>query len=555
MTRVDRLALVLVAAVTFAVFVPALSCGLLDWDDAVAIFANPHIRSFDWRWMFGELGYNPRYMPLTWLDWTVTYRLFGLRPLAYHLGNVVLHAANAALVYALVAELTATLRARVAPWRAAAATALATLAWSIHPLRVEPVTWATDRSYSQALLCALVAVLLHLSWVRTRRPWRYALAVAAFAAAVLSYPIVLGVAAVLFLLDVAPLGRPFDRARIVEKLPYLALAGGALALTALARAAGGALWQRPEGLGAFGVGARIMQAAYVWAYYAWRPLVPVGLAPVYTVLVDFRPLSLPFVASALFVVTLTAAAWALRRRAPWLLAAWGAHLVLLVPALGLTERPHYPNDRYDHVAAIVLSVLVAAALLRARAATAALAAALAVVVGLGVLSVRQQAVWRDDSSLYVHTLETLGDDPYRIDLYERLGDRSPGAATSCAPRARGTARSPYAPTRRAPATSAPAPAIGSATSPAPSPTPTCCSPRTTSRRCASCAASRSCSSAASTKRSPSSRAPRRRDRAPRARSPSPCSCAPRPAPRGSPRPRLRLRLRPRPRLRARHFAP
>ena len=178
-------------------FVPALSGQLLDWDDAVAIFDNPHIRSFDWRWMFGELGYNPRYMPLTWLGWTVTYRLFGLRPLAYHLGNVALHAANAALVYVLIARLTDGLRARVAPWRATVATALAALAWSIHPLRVEPVSWATDRSYSQALLFALAAVLLHLSWVRTRQRWRYGLAIAAFAAAVLSYPIVLGVAVVL----------------------------------------------------------------------------------------------------------------------------------------------------------------------------------------------------------------------------------------------------------------------------------------------------------------------------------------------------------------------
>ena len=218
----------------------------------------------------------------------------------------------------------------------------------------------------------------------------------------------------------APLGRPFDRARVVEKLPYLALAAGALVMTALARASGGALWHRPEGLATFGAGARVMQALYVWAYYAWRPFVPVGLAPVYTTLVDFRPLSAPFVASALFVVTLTAAAWALRRRAPWIAAAWGAHLVLLVPALGLTERPHYTNDRYDHVAAIVLAILVAAALLRARAA--ALAAALAIVVGLGVLGVRQQAAWHDDVSLYVHTIDTLGDDPYRVDFYERLGD-------------------------------------------------------------------------------------------------------------------------------------
>jgi protein O-mannosyl-transferase len=416
----ERVGAAAVAVVTFVVFLPALGAGLLDWDDGIAIFENPHIRSFDWGWMFGDLAYNPRYMPLTWLDWTITYRLFGLRPWAYHLGNVAFHTANAVLLFVLITRLLRSMATRVSPWRAAAATALGTLAWSIHPLRVEPVTWATDRSYSQALFFLLVALLLHLSWVQTRRRSRYVLAVVAFAAAVLSYPIVLGAAGVLFLLDVAPLGRPLDRRTVVEKLPYVALAGGALAMTAAARLTNSDVWLPAVNLGSFGVVPRAMQAAYVWTYYAWRPLVPVGLAPVYTQLFDFRPLSAPFVASALFVVVLSVAAWTLRRRAPWLLAAWGAHLVLLVPSLGLTERPHYPNDRYDHVAGIVLAVLLAAVLLRAR--RAASLAALALVAGLGVLSVRQEAVWHDNVSLYVHTLETLGDDPYRVDIYGRMGE-------------------------------------------------------------------------------------------------------------------------------------
>ena len=48
--------------------------------------------------------------------------------------------------------------------------------------------------------------------------------------------------------------------------------------------------------------------------------------------------------------------------------------------------------------------------------------ALGAVVGLGVLSVRQERIWHDDVSLYVHTIESLGDDPYRVDFFERLGD-------------------------------------------------------------------------------------------------------------------------------------
>src|SRR5262249_15113731 len=184
-------------------------------------------------------------------------------------------------------------------------------------------------------------------------------------------------------------------------------------------------WAQPVALTDFGALHRLMQAFYIWAYYVWRPFLPFNLSPVYTTLVSFDPLSPPFLASAGLVCVVTLSLIWKRRQWPALLAAWMAYLVVLVPVLGLTEHPHYASDRYGLVVGILWSVLAAGALakgvhrpLRFRAAT--LAAGLATALCAG-LTVQQIGIWKDSFTLFTHILCQLGDDPYRADIYWRLG--------------------------------------------------------------------------------------------------------------------------------------
>jgi hypothetical protein len=392
--------------------------------------------------MFTDVRYNPRYMPLTWLDWALTYRLVGLRPFAYHLGSVLLHAANTLLLFGFIRRLQRLDPTRAAETaRASLAAALGVLFWAVHPLRAEPVGWATDRSYPQALCFLLIALHLYLSAVvpargAARPRLAYWGAVAAFACAVLSYPIVLGGAAILMVLDVYPLRRftggyvsAAAREIYLEKLPFVLLSGGALLMTLWSRVAVGYIWSPPVGLDQFGAAARVMQAFYVYAYYLWRPFVPVGLSPVYTTLVSFRPSDAPFVASLLLVVAMSALAVAFRRRCPLLLAVWICHLVLLAPSLGLTEHPHFASDRYAYVQGTLWAVLVAAGLqalwsapVRRTIALWAYGAAGLCAALLGVLAFRQVGIWHDSVRLFTHMIDTLGDDPYRQDIHMRLGD-------------------------------------------------------------------------------------------------------------------------------------
>jgi tetratricopeptide (TPR) repeat protein len=178
-------------------------------------------------------------------------------------------------------------------------------------------------------------------------------------------------------------------------------------------------------LSQFGLFDRTMQAMYIWAYYIWRPWYPVNLAPVYTTLVSFDPLSLPFVASAIVVIGMIILLILLRRRWPLGLTLAVCYLALLVPVLGVLEHPHYPCDRYSLIVSICLSVLLAVFLANAKTkglvSYIAIFLSIAVITSLGTLSWRQTRVWNNTASLFEHMIRTFGDDPYNYEIHRRLG--------------------------------------------------------------------------------------------------------------------------------------
>lgn len=313
-----------------------------------------------------------------------------------------------------------------------ACAALGALLWAVHPLRVEPVAWVTGLPYGLALLFALVAALLYLRAnapeggpaARKRDYW---LSVAAFALAVLSYPIVLGFIAALLALDFYPLrrlgGAPVSNRRegeaaanvgwtpaLRDKLPFLALSLLLVAGTVYGRFFVTGDWSKPTSLGEFTLAARAMQAFYLWAYYVWKSLLPLDLGPFYTTLLGNHPFDPAFTASAIAVVGVTGLLLARWRRWPAALALWLAHLGLLVPMLGLTERPHYPHDRYAIVNGVLVAVAAAALLWhwrngpwrRPALVMAGILAALCVVA-----SQRQARVWENDFVFFEELLRRL----------------------------------------------------------------------------------------------------------------------------------------------------
>src|SRR5262249_8474782 len=145
--------------------------------------------------------------------------------------------------------------------------AVGALFFGIHPLRVEPVAWATDL---QDLLCGIffqLAVLAYLRMVAAHRPaaasgW-YLLSLSSFALSLLSKAARVMLPAVLLAPGIYPLrrlmaagGRRYA-ALILEKIPYVQLAAGAVVVAVVAKE------QRAMvPLARHGVVQRVMQAVY-----------------------------------------------------------------------------------------------------------------------------------------------------------------------------------------------------------------------------------------------------------------------------------------------------
>ena len=457
-------------AVVFAVFFRTLESGFLRWDDDINVFENPRVQGLtaeNLRWMSTDFEQAIRYKPLSWLAWALVHEVFGLNPFGFHLANVLLHCVNTVLVFLLIRRLLA-LSSSLAPTggegRGEGATgshsalrvprsafdqslltsaatgeicaALGALLWAVHPLRVEPVAWVTGLPYGLALLFALVATLLYLrahapdADTSTRRR-DYWLSVGAFALAVLSYPIVLGFVAALVALDFYPLrrfGAPKAglRAVLLDKLPFLALSLLLVAGTVYGRFHVTGTWDKPVTLDNFPPFARAMQAFYLWAYYAWKPLLPLDLCPVYPVLMEGRFAEPAFLLSALGVLAASGVLLAKRNVWPAAFALWLAHLGLLVPMLGLTERPHYPHDRYAIIAGILWAVALAALLwrfVRARPRPApVLAGGAALVIFLAAMSWRQSAIWHSDLPFFTDMAAKLRSPHYRSQALMKLGN-------------------------------------------------------------------------------------------------------------------------------------
>jgi hypothetical protein len=207
----------------------------------------------------------------------------------------------------------------------------------------------------------------------------------------------------LLILDVYPLRRWTTawRARLLEKVPFvvLSLVAGAVAMVAVR--AGGSV----SGLAELGVAQRLAISAYSLVFYLWKTLLPVGLSPLYELPVGLDPFGPVYLLSAAVAIAITSAAFALRRRWPWLLAAWTAYVVMLLPVVGVAHNgPQIAADRYTYLPCLPWALLAGATVVLLWRWAWGVAASAVVLLGLAVLSVFQIGVWRDAESLWTRAL-------------------------------------------------------------------------------------------------------------------------------------------------------
>jgi protein O-mannosyl-transferase len=438
------LACALVALATLAAFLPALGNGFLDWDDRHNLVDNPHYRGFEWdhlRWMFttNHLGH---YIPLTWMTFALDYVLWGMNPAGYHLTNLLLHAANAAVVYGIALQIIALARpAKQDEAGSLVAGAIFTaLFFALHPLRVESVAWVTERRDLLSGLFYLLAILAYLHYASGATAAHRSLlwaSLASFTLALLSKSMAVSLPAVLLILDVYPLRRlPWPsrawlarpaRGVLLEKVPFvlLALAASATALLALSGTA------NMTPLVAVGALDRVAISLFSLAFYLWKTVAPLDLSPLYELPGQIDPWSWPFVLSAAVVLAITALALCLRRSRPVLLGVWLAYVVILLPVVGIVHNGlQIAADRYTYLACVAWALALGGVLARYWRVRASLAAVLATVVtvALGLLTWSQVQAWRSSETLWTHALKTHPSSVAHLNLGWALAENGETAA-------------------------------------------------------------------------------------------------------------------------------
>jgi len=104
-----RLIALLLALGTLLVFLPVGQFGFINFDDPDYIAENSFVKNgltgTDLHWAFTTF-HACNWHPLTWISLMADCTLFGLNAGASHFVNVLLHAANAALLFLLLWRLT-----------------------------------------------------------------------------------------------------------------------------------------------------------------------------------------------------------------------------------------------------------------------------------------------------------------------------------------------------------------------------------------------------------------------------------------------------------------
>jgi protein O-mannosyl-transferase len=411
-----RVAPLAIAAITFAVFSPALQYGFILWDDDRNFLNNLAYRGLGWaqvRWAFTSAVMG-HWIPVTWLSFGLDHALWGMDPFGYHLTNILLHAANAALFYLLALRLLRLASTGASAGALRLGAVVAALFFAVHPLRVESVAWVTER---RDVLSALFYLLTVLAYLRacaadgaSRRRWLLA-SLGAYALGLLSKSLIMSLPFVLLVLDVYPLRRARGSWRrvLLEKLPYLVLAMAAAVISVLVVIAKVGLTSPA----AYPPAARAAMAFYSLVFYLRETLVPVLLSPMYELPARVELTSPRFLASALFAVGLTVGLVLLRRSWPGALAVWLVYGLTLAPVSGIVHNgPQLVADRYSYLSCLGIALLVGTGVIAAVSSAAvtgpvragAVLAAFAWIVGLAALTIQQLPVWRDADEVWKRSL-------------------------------------------------------------------------------------------------------------------------------------------------------
>jgi len=210
----------LLSVVVIIIYAQTTYFDFVQIDDGVLIYENNLVTnpSAPYKNAFYRNLYEVHYKPFVFASWKMEYNLFGSDPGHFHLINWLLHLANTLLLFFVGIKLFEKLYENKKLLNFSAF--LLALFFTINPLRIESVAWATERKDVLFSFFFLGSWLMYITYTKNKNYWLLFLGALLYLFSGLSKSMGITLIAVLFLTDFWYL-RKFTFKLLAEKIPYV----------------------------------------------------------------------------------------------------------------------------------------------------------------------------------------------------------------------------------------------------------------------------------------------------------------------------------------------
>ncbi len=409
---------ILLCAVIFMLYFQVKDFEFITFDDPLYVVENKHVQSgltiesIMWAFHLIQAGDKSYWHPLTWFSHMLDYQFFGLNAGMHHVSSVVYHALCSILLFISLWLFTRS------TWKSL----FVGLLFAVHPVNVDSVAWVAERKNLLSSCFWMLTVISYYYYVRKQNLARYLGVVAAFVLGLLAKPMLVTLPFVLLLLDFWPLNRMkaygedrdflkavFSRntlALALEKLPLFVISIVTIMINAQA-IRNIELLRTSKG---FPMGLRLENAIVSYLLYIKKLIWPMDLTFYYPF-----PQSIPLWqvgASLTVIIVVTAAAFKLIRKYPYVLFGWLWYLGTILPVSGIMQGGLWPQiaERWAYIPYVGLFIIISwgmsdlAKRLTGKE-VAACIAALAILVPLAAKTWVQTGFWKDNFALYNNAIQ------------------------------------------------------------------------------------------------------------------------------------------------------
>ena len=386
---------------TVVIYSPAMDGGKI-WDDEVNL-TRPELRSLDG---LRRIWFEPaatakdsQYYPLVHTAFWVEHKLWGDALLGYHLINIAWHFLAVLLVYLILKELHIP------------GALLAASIFAMHPVMVESVAWMTEQKNTLSTVFYLGAMFVYFRYQESRDRYKYLIAIALFACALLSKTATVTLPFAILVILWWQRGTLHWRRDVVPLVPFFALGLAAGIMT---------IWVETKLVGAEGIDFELtfvqrflLAGRDIW-FYLGKLVWPVNLMFIYPRWTIDPSVWWQWLYPIAAIAT-TAVLWAIRKQTRAPLASWLLFVGTLFPVLGFFNvyifRFSFVVDHFQYLASLGIIALAAAGIARAISASASVLRYTIVTLCIlalttcSVISLQQSRMYADATTLFQTTLK------------------------------------------------------------------------------------------------------------------------------------------------------